>query len=205
MAVQPEDRRPVRDDPPRQGGGNRLVVALLVVITILAGAALVAVLMEPDPPPPPTDTAGATPTASIDTAGQPVVTEQSVDTVGTVATTAPGPVATDADRLRGQVVAIVWSDFGALGPDTERKRATYESRLGLSLEAIDGGWYRSLRQGTVAIAYAGGFPDLRAAASWCVDRGLAGPKGVSCFGVELSDRWTPSDDEGRGRIYPAQL
>ncbi len=110
--------------------------------------------------------------------------------------------------LNGVVVAMIWSDFA--GPEPGRqvgdKRLQYEQRLGVALMGVNGDWFRSIRDGTVGVVYVGGFSSPTEAARWCISNGLEGPDGLSCFGVELSDRFTPNDDgPSGGRMYPAGL
>lgn len=117
------------------------------------------------------------------------------------------PIANPGEAYRDHIVAVLWSDFGSIDrPVVSRQLDVWRQQFGGSVIALAGNWYRSLRDGTAAVAYDGTFSSVRAAAQWCSNNGLAGAQGVSCFGVILNDQFSENDKgEGQGRFYPANL
>lgn len=216
-------------DPAVAGSGTRrsvglgILAGLAVVVAALLGGLGVAAAMKDDPTPSTTVPSPTIPlpdpvTTVPDPDPEPVTT--TVPEPTTIPTTIPVPIPTtvpttvptgpfgNPDALRGEIVVMIWSDFAEADIDAQARShlSEYSSRVGVPLTAVHGDWYRSLRDGTIGVVYLGGFGSVQEAARWCVNQGLSGPEGLSCFGVELSDRFT-TEDKGPnlGRMYPAGL
>lgn len=124
----------------------------------------------------------------------------------TEATTPPstGPVAT-REELLGSYVAVLWSQVGAPpsafdgGTELERQLAAYKSRFGDEVRGVDSDLFGSLRDGTIAVVYNGGFASAREAKEWCRESGFFGTQ--DCFGVVLSDEYTPDQQGEFIRVY----
>lgn len=118
----------------------------------------------------------------------------------------PSPLG-EVEALRDHIVAVLWSDFGSLPSNVASSQAArWTTRYGTLVRVVEGNWYRSIRDGTVAVVYDGSFSSVRDAAQWCVNQGIAGTNGTSCFGVILNDNFSEQDrGDGRGRFYPANL
>ena len=132
-------------------------------------------------------------------AGSGVTTADSVPTSvpTTVGSSIPTTTALFASRdvVYGRFVAVLWSDFVApsssasIDPLLEAELRSYQDRFGPSVIAVDSNQSRSLRDGTAAVVYDGGFTSARDAKRWCRDSGFPGIQ--DCFGVVLSDDFTP--------------
>ncbi len=193
-----------------QNSGRGAMLGLGMVACLLLGGILVAVL-DRDPSPSPPSTIPEPTTTTIPEPTTTTIPISTTTTTSTSSTTLPaavnGPFG-DPELLRGRVVVMIWSDFAAPDSDAQIRShlATYTGQLSLSLVGVRGEWFQSLRDGTVGVVYDGGFPSVVAAAQWCVANNLQGSDGLSCFGVELSDRFSPNDKgPSGGRMYPAAL
>jgi hypothetical protein len=109
------------------------------------------------------------------------------------------------DALYGRYVAILWSGVVPTDPAQdagqflEDELATYQAQFGAGVVAVDSDQFRSLRDGTVAVAYDGGFASAREAKVWCRANGFPGTQ--DCYGVVLSDDHSPDDRGDLIRTY----
>ncbi len=121
------------------------------------------------------------------------------------ASTATSSVFAARDEVYGRYVAVLWSGFVSSptppdGDDVVRDQlATLQGRFGSNVIAIDSNQFRSLRDGTVAVVFDGGFSNAREAKLWCRNNGFPGIH--DCFGVVLSDDYTPDQRGHLIRIY----
>ena len=106
--------------------------------------------------------------------------------------------------VRGSYVAMLWSDLLPNAPPdvVQRMLAEKQAQYGVPTAVVYGNDYRTLKDGTVGVVYAGPFDSPRAAAQWCWDRG---ERDLGCFGVGLNDQYTPEDRKGTGRMYVSEL
>lgn len=81
----------------------------------------------------------------------------------------------------------------------EAQLAGYRAQFGSGVIAIDSNQFRSLRDGTVAVVYDGGFSSARNAKRWCRDNGFQDI--YDCFGVVLSDDYNPDQRGDLIRTY----
>lgn len=142
------------------------------------------------------------------TTSQPTFTSASTTLESTPTSTPTSTSALFASRdvVYGRYVAIMWSGLVA---DSESRAASDEvveaqlgllqARFGSNVIAIDSNQFGSLRNGTVAVAYDGGFSSARDAKRWCRDNGFPGTQ--DCFGVVLSDDFTPDQRGDLIRTY----
>jgi|JI10StandDraft_1071094.scaffolds.fasta_scaffold188742_2 hypothetical protein len=199
----PFEAATIVSEPAPSGRRGLAVVSALVAAALLGGLIGVIVLMSGDAPP------SRNRPQAIELSGV-LSTSTAVPSVTPTArvlgqtTVRPGRSTAFSDRefLDGEVVAVIWSSFKAADVDAQARgqRDAYQAELGLTLDVVDGDWFRSIRDGTIAVVYAGGFRDLEAAAGWCISRGLEGD-GDDCFAVVLSDEF----DVPAGRLYPSHL
>jgi len=155
-----------------------------------------------------TTTAPPSTTPATVTAPQTVVTPPPTAPTTSVATgSGPGPV-NAASGLRGRsevpygsYVAMLWSEKVAGDSDAHaaNAKAAKGGYYGVPTAVVYGDDFRSLKDGTIAVVYAGSFSSPRDAAQWCVDQGVTDPD--SCIGVGLNDDFTPEDRNGTGRMY----
>ena len=104
----------------------------------------------------------------------------------------------------GRYVAVLWSDFVPSGssaetPELEAELASSQRRFGPNVIAINSNDFGSVRNGTVAVVYDGGFSSAREAKRWCRDNGFSGTQ--DCFGVVLSDDYAPDERGEFIRVY----
>lgn len=156
------------------------------------------------------DQAGDDSTESAEPAATTVPAETSTPTTAVTTTTeettppSTGPIATK-EELDGRYVAILWSQVGdppaSLGGNTEMERqiAAYTSRFGDDVRGVDSDLFGSLRDGTIAVVYDGGFASALEAKQWCRDNNFFGT--ADCFGVVLSDEHTPDEQGEFIRVY----
>lgn len=125
---------------------------------------------------------------------------------------APGPVAVPAPAtppagsasLYGSYVAMLWSTEASVSPaEIEANRSQQGNRYGVPTTVVYGNDYLSLRDGTVAVVYAGGFANSRDAALWCKDQGVT--DWHDCFGVVLDNTHDWQDKGNNQRTYINQL
>ena len=99
------------------------------------------------------------------------------------------------DAIYGRYVAVLWSGFVSTSSPqdiselVEGHLETYRAQFGAEVTAVDSGQFGSLRDGTVAVIYDGGFSSAREAKVWCRENGFPGTQ--DCFGVVHSDDYTP--------------
>lgn len=105
----------------------------------------------------------------------------------------------------GAYVAMVWSDrLDGLPPgEIERMQAAKEAQYGITAKVVYGDDFRTLRDGTAAVVFDGGFSSPRDAAQWCRNRGVTDPQ--ACIGVGLNDDYSQDDRNGTGRMYVNEL
>ncbi len=140
------------------------------------------------------------------------VDDETATTPAPATSTAPDSTSTSMtilfgsrDALYGRYVAVLWSGFVSNSPPQdaneplEAQLANYQAQFGPDVIAIDSDQFRSLRDGTVAVAYDGGFSSARSAKRWCRDNGFPGTQ--DCFGVVLSDDYTPDQRGDLIRTY----
>lgn len=87
-------------------------------------------------------------------------------------------------------------------PNLAEKQTSAAARYGVPVSVVWGDSFGSLRSGTVAVVYDGGFTSLRQAAQWCAARTSDVD---ACFAVGLNDDWGPLDRGGTGRMYISEL
>lgn len=112
------------------------------------------------------------------------------------------------DSMDGKYVAVLWSGLednprsDAATQLLKTQLAEFRAQFGDAVVGLDGNEFRSLRDGSIAVAFPGSFNSAREAADWCISAGLN--TNLDCFGVVLSD---DHDFEERGddiRVYPKQ-
>jgi|GEM_PF-5997436 len=197
-------------DPPRSRVAITAVVAAgLLAVVVAAGALVIAIGAGDDD-----SSDRASEEVSQGSGGVPLSTATSVvsttsTTAAPAATTTEGPTTTTTvvpmgAPMYGSYVAMLWSskDVGDSG-EVDRMRSAKEAQYGVPTTVVYGDAYRSLRDGTVGLVYAGGFATVRDAAQWCWDRGERSATG--CFGVGLNDDWSETDRNGTGRMYVNEL
>ncbi len=196
--------------PPTKRAWSPFLLLVIVIVVVLVGGTIMQLALSSEDEP-------AVETASVsETTVAPPVTDPPTTDTPTDPPTPFTPIEptlppttilpSPADAYRGHVVAVLWSSLNATGSEIDQQRESWTQRTGSPVVVLDGNWYRSLRDDTVAVAYDGGFSTVRSAAQWCADNGLAGASGTSCFGVILSDEFSENDKgDGQGRFYPAGL
>lgn len=204
---------PTQPLPRRRRGGTVALTIAGVLAVVVAGTALFAVLGgrgEPEPAAeptttvtqqPPTDPSSST-TTEVPPPQPPTVV---IPTVPTTTDPTHTSATTPANSPGyGAYVAVVWSDrlSNIDSAEIQRMATEKQSQYGVPTAVVYGDDYRSLRDGTVAVVYAGGFDSPRSAARWCWDRG---ERGTSCFGVGLNDDYTENDRKGTGRMYVNEI
>ncbi len=107
--------------------------------------------------------------------------------------------------MYGRYAAVLWSsEVSGASPSevqtvVDDQLTTFRLRFGQGVVGLDSNQFRSLRDGTVAVAYDGGFASAAEAKRWCRERGFPGL--YDCFGVVLSDDFGPDDRGDHVRVY----
>ena len=103
-------------------------------------------------------------------------------------------------------MAVIWSGLendprsATSTQRLEEQLTAFRSTYGNSLIGLDGNDFKSLRDGTIAVALPDSFNSAQEAADWCASEDLN--TDYDCFGVVLSNDY---DFEDRGeyiRVYP---
>ncbi len=127
------------------------------------------------------------------------------DPSSSTSSTEPGDAADDPDlglytgrsELYGRYVAVLWSTVTSVPRSAEDDQLVSgqlvdnRARFGDDVHALDSNDFGSLRNGTAAVVYDGGFTSALDAKRWCRSRGFPGL--YDCFGVVLSDDYGPDD------------
>lgn len=138
-----------------------------------------------------------------ESAGRADTTERR-ESSSTVGTSPPG-LFTERSELYGRYVAVLWSTVTSVPLSNEDREVIRgqlvdsQGRFGDGVFAVDSRDYGSLRDGTAAVIYDGGFRSALEAKRWCRDAGFAGL--YDCFGVVLSDDFGPDDRGEYIRVY----
>ena len=112
---------------------------------------------------------------------------------------------TERTELYGRYVAVLWSTVTAVpasNDDLEVIRGQLQdnqARFGDDVHAVESDDFVSLRNGTAAVVYDGGFTSALEAKRWCRRSGFPGL--YDCFGVVLSDEFGPDDRGEYIRVY----
>ncbi|MEM9613136.1 MAG: hypothetical protein AAGA59_09385 [Actinomycetota bacterium] len=201
--------------PPTSGGASPLAWAVLGAVVAVVAIGLVAAILTRSNG---DSTAAPAEEASTSDGGEVSVT---VPEEAPPAETRPRAAAGDAevrttqppteidfadrDRLDGRYVAMLWSTIAPDPSDPETvsvvggQLADLQNRFGASVIAIDSNQFRSLRDGTIAVAFDGGFNSAVDAKLWCRENGFPGTQ--DCFGVVLSDDFGPDQRGDFVRVY----
>lgn len=207
--IPPTTRTPTRSPQPQQQPTRSLVdtityrwrqfvrwvqIALLVGLAIAIGSAIFEHFNNPDPEPNPPTTQSPSPTTAPDPPPPTQPTELSND-----------PFA-PRSSVDGTYVAVIWSGLendprsATSTQRLEEQLTAFRSTYGNSLIGLDGNDFKSLRDGTIAVAFPDSFNSAQEAADWCASEDLN--TDYDCFGVVLSNDY---DFEDRGeyiRVYP---
>jgi hypothetical protein len=182
-----------------------LVLAAVLAVAIAVGALVIVFTGGSDESPQESTAASTT-----GPAGSTPDTSQAPPTSGplpppTQAPTTSEPVSTpQSGPVYGSYVAMLWSDHLTNAPSetVQQMAAEKAAQYGVTTSVVYGDDFRTLRDGTVAVVYAGGFASPREAAQWCYDRG---ERAQSCIGVGLNDDFSELDRNGTGRMYVNEL
>lgn len=209
---QPIIGRPMPPQPTGPARGPRsstvaLVMAGVIGLVVSVGALLVVITSGGDDPVASAgDTTTTLPSASTTTLSPTTETTQSPTTASTtMATTSQLPTDSGLRGMSevpyGSYVAMLWSERldGDSQAHAANARAAKTSYYGVPTAVVYGDDFRTLKDGTVAVVYAGPFTSPRDAAQWCLDRGVTDAD--ACIGVGLNDDYTEQDRNGTGRMY----
>lgn len=204
----------------RSGSSMVLLVVAGVLGLVVTATALLVVLSATRS----SDDDQASPTTAITTAPAPTSPTSTVDPAPPAPAPAPVPLPTPAPagptvgaasgsgELRGRsevaygsYVAVLWSEVIDSGSEARASdaRSTKGGSFRVPTAVVYGDDFRTLRDGTIAVVYDGGFASLADAAQWCWDRGVRDAD--SCFGVGLNDDYGVEDRDGTGRMYVSEL
>lgn len=224
---------PPSGPPPSRGRGPILLVVGASLAALIAVGALVVVLMTGGKGDDTAATDGAgidmsTSTAAPTSSTAPTTTAAPPQTVATSpaaagpATNLPTPTnpplqqapsggsgpsgATGSGApMLGSYVAVLWSDVlsNVTGSDIDGYQSQRAGQYGVPTSVVFGDDYLSLRDGTVAVVYAGGFRSSREAAQWCRNQGVTDVD--ACFGVVLDNTHDWQNKGNNERTYISQL
>lgn len=167
--------------------------------SVTAPTSTLSTITSTPPTPPPA------PTTNLPIATNPPV-------VQTVPVGAPGSAggasnggASSGKTLYGSYVAVLWSDMlsNVSADDIQGYLSQRADQYGVPTAVAYGDDYLTLRDGTVAVVYAGGFNSSREAAQWCRNRGVTDYN--ACFGVGLNDDHDWQNKADSDRTYITQL
>ena len=214
LIARPKAETAIGSPSDRRGSALSLAVGIGVVVVVLAVGWLIASRLSDRTE---SDRSGETAEGSVsgdperNTNGTAAADEPPRAAEGTTTTTAELPSSShttaeqsstssmapfaNKDVVYGRYVAVLWSGFvsntqsASADPVLPSELAGYQARFGPRVIAVDSNQFRSLRDGTVAVVYDGGFTSARDGKRWCRDSGFPGTQ--DCFGVVLSDDFTP--------------